>query len=121
RAQSLNIGASDPGLITFSAPRPQYRNYEPRIGISYSINDRTQIRTGFSMANDVLFDNLGLLSFPPQYSSTNDVGTGSAPAVGSPNFLKNGGLPAGTGTLASFASVAAQRAATSAYLPNQVL
>jgi hypothetical protein len=121
RAQSLNIGASWPGLITFSAPRPQYRNYEPRIGVSYSINDRTQIRTGFSMANDVLFDNLGLLSFPPQYSSTNDVGTGSAPLAGSPNFLANGGLTAGTGTLATFSSSAAQRAATSAYLPNQVL
>jgi len=121
RAQSLNIGASVPGLITFSAPRPQYRNYEPRIGVSYSINDKTQIRTGFSMANDVLFDNLGLLSFPPQYSSTTDVGTGSAPNYGDPNFLKNGGLPSGTGTLASFISVAEQRAATSAYLPNQVL
>jgi len=121
RAQSLNIGASVPGLISFSSPQPQYRNYEPRIGVSYSINDRTQIRTGFSMANDVLFDNLGLLSYPPQYSSTTDVGTGSTPNPGDPNFLKNGGLPTGTGTLATFISPAAQRAATSAYLPNQVL
>ena len=121
RAQSLNLSASAPGLITFSAPQPQYRNYEPRIGISYSINDRTQIRTGFSMANDVLFDNLGLLSFPPQYSSTTDVGTGSAPNFGDPNFLRNGGLPTGTGTLATFSSVALQRSKTSAYLPNQVL
>ncbi len=46
------------------------------------------------MAYDVLFDNLGTLSFPPQLSTTQDVGTGLAPAVWRPNFLKNGGLPA---------------------------
>jgi hypothetical protein len=87
------------------------------------------------MAQDVLFDNLGLLSFPPQYSSTNDVGTGSNPNFGDPNFLANGGLPHGTGTLATFCQsgtgpgtgvpcvpdLAAQRAATSAYLPNQIV
>jgi hypothetical protein len=70
------------------------------------------------MAYDVLYDNLGILSFPPQFSSTNDVDTSSAPT---PDFLKNGGLPKGTGTLKTFASVADQRAATSAYVPNQKL
>lgn len=77
------------------------------------------------MSQDVLFDNLGLLSFPPQYSSTNDVGTGSSPDFGSPNFLANGGLPPGTGSLNVYpntpAGIAAQRKATSAYLPDQIV
>jgi hypothetical protein len=133
RAQDLNIGASQPGLITFSAPQPQYKNFTPRIGINWAPDDETSIRAAFGMAQDVLFDNLGLLSFPPQYSSTNSVGDGNQvcsgnpqvcktnPNPGDPNFLTDGGLPAGTGTLATFPTVAAQRAATAAYLPNQEL
>ncbi len=35
---------------------------------------KDSVRAGFGMAYDVLFDNLGTLSFPPQYSSTKDVG-----------------------------------------------
>ncbi len=73
------------------------------------------------MAYDVLYDNLGILSFPPQYSSTNDVGNTGQPQPGDPNFLANGGLAAGTGTLATFATVDDQRAATSAYVPDQKL
>ena len=120
RAQSLNLAASVPGLITFSAPQPAYKNFAPRVGFNYSPDGKTSIRAGFGLAYDVLFDNLGLLSFPPQYSSTNSVGGVGEPSTGSPNFLQNGGLPAGTGTLATFGSIAAQRAATSAYLPNQI-
>jgi hypothetical protein len=69
----------------------------------------------------VLYDNLGILAFPPQYSSTNDVGSGNNPSPGDPNFLTNGGLPKGTGTLATFATIADQQAATAAYVPNQKL
>jgi hypothetical protein len=132
RSQELNIAASVPGLIEFSKPKPQYGNILPRFGINYALNSETSIRAGFGMATDVLYDNLGILSFPPQYSSTNDVGNSSCvpataacvnggPQPGDPNFLASGGLPAGTGTLATFASVADQRAATSAYVPNQKL
>jgi Carboxypeptidase regulatory-like domain len=125
RAQSLNIAASVPGLITFSAPQPQYKNFDPRLGINWAPDDKTSIRAAFGMAQDVLFDNLGLLSFPPQYSSTNDVGTGANPNYGDPNFLADGGLPHGTGTLNTYpntpAGLAQQRAATSAYLPNQIV
>ena len=52
------------------------------------------------MGVDVLYDNLGILSLPPQYSSTQDVGNAGYPDAGSPNFLANGGLPPGTGGLA---------------------
>ena len=118
RAQDLNIAASVPGLVTFSSPQPQKHNFLPRVGFNYAFNPETSIRAGFGMAQDILDDNLGLLSFPPQYSSTNDVGTGANPNPGDPNFLANGGLPHGNGTLATFSSVADQRAATSAWLPT---
>jgi hypothetical protein len=140
RAQALNIGASVPGLVTFGAPQPQMLKFFPRLGFNYAVDSNTSIRAGFGMAGDILDDNLGLLSFPPQYSSTSDVNTniGAQPIPatqctgtaangsgaftgGCPNFLKNGGLPHGTGTLNTYATVAAQRAATSAYLPiNQI-
>jgi hypothetical protein len=126
RAQQLNIAASVPGLVSFHAPQPQYTNFAPRFGINWSPDPKTSVRAGFGMAYDVLFDNLGTLSFPPQYSSTQDVGTGNAPAFNSPNFLKDGGLPPGTGAgvvvfPSTPAGLAAQRAATSALLPDQVL
>jgi len=146
RAQSLNIAASVPGLVSFASPQPQKLNFYPRVGFNYAINEDTSIRAAFGTAGDLLDDNLGLLSFPPQYSSTNDVATGinknpsaaqcAGYTAGCPNFLQNGGLPHGTGTLASFCldgtgpgtslpcqpDLDAQRAATSAWLPtNQVL
>ncbi len=125
RAQALNSAASVPGLITFAQPKPQYKNFAPRIGINWAPDDKTSVRAGFGMAYDVLFDNLGTLSFPPQYSGTNDVGNPGNPQPGDPNFLKNGGLPPGKGGILVFpstpAGLAAQRAATAAFIPNQVI
>jgi hypothetical protein len=117
RAQQLNHAASASGLIDFSSPQPQKKNILPRVGFNYAIDPNTSVRLGFGMAQDVLDDNLGLLSFPPQYSSTNDVGSGNNAQPGDPDFLANGGLPHGTGTLATFATIADQRAATSAWMP----
>ena len=126
RAQQLNIAASVPGLVSFNAPKPTYTALAPRFGINWAPDDKTSVRAGFGIAYDVLFDNLGTLSFPPQFSVTEDVGTAGYPAAFSPNFLKNGGLPPGTGTGTKVfpntpTGLAAQRAATTAYLPNQVL
>lgn len=126
RSQQLNSAASVPGLVNFNAPQPTYTSLAPRFGINWAPDSKTSIRAGFGIAYDVLFDNLGTLSFPPQYSSTEDVGSAGYPTYGSANFLKNGGLPpgAGSGTFAfptTAAGLAAQRAATSAYIPNQVL
>lgn len=125
RSQVLNAAASVPGLVDFHSPKPTYKSFAPRIGINFAPDSKTSIRAGFGIAYDVLFDNLGTLSFPPQYSVTNDVGSGSAPASGSPDFLKNGGLPPGTGSGTfnypnTVAGLKAQRAATSAFLPDQV-
>jgi Carboxypeptidase regulatory-like domain len=138
RAQQLNIAASAPGLVTFSAPQPQKKLFFPRVGINYAVNPNTSIRLGFGTAGDILDDNLGLLAPPPQWGSTLDVGSG-APGVadyGDPNFLSSGGFPPGTpGVFATFCKsgtgpgtnvacktdVGAQRAATSTYLPvNQL-
>jgi len=135
RAQALNYAASVPGVVTFSKPEPGGKNFAPRLGVNFAPDDKTSVRAGFGVAYDVLFDNLGTLSFPPQYSSTNDVGSGNNPGPGDPNFLANGGLPPGKGGLAQFCvagtgpgtpnacvqDIGAQRAATAAYIPNQVL
>jgi len=125
REQALNIAASVPGLIEFTAPQPQYRNFAPRIGVNYAPDQKTSIRLAFGMAYDVLFDNLGTLSFPPQLSATNDVGNTGFPAPGDPAFLTNGGLPSGGSGVTVFPStpegLADQRAATAAYLPDQQL
>jgi len=121
RAQALNSVASVPGLIDFHAPKPAYHSFAPRVGINYAPNSTTTIRAGFGVAYDVLFDNLGTLSFPPQYSSTEDVGSAGYADAGSPNFLADGGLPVGKGSGTTVLSAADARAATSAYLPDQVV
>jgi len=134
RAQALNILASVPGLVTFHAPQPTYTALAPRFGINWAPDEKTSVRAGFGVAYDVLFDNLGTLTFPPQYAVTEDVGTAAFPA--GPDFLKNGGLPpgkgsgttefclAGTGPGTSVPcrpDIVTQRQQTSAFLPDQIL
>jgi hypothetical protein len=126
RTQALNSGASVAGLITFGAPSPQYTNFMPRVGFNYSPDANTSIRAGFSMGVDVLFDNLGILSLPPELSVTCDVGAASSACptwnVGDPGFLASGGYPAATsGAIMTYDNVADQQAATSAFIPNQKL
>jgi Carboxypeptidase regulatory-like domain len=122
RLQNLNAESSVPGLIDFSSPRAPKNNWGPRVGIAYSpgSSGRTSIRAGAGMAYDVLFDNLGLLSLPPQLGSTNDcaqvVGPGGFPCPDT-GFLASGGLPPGSGGLTVFPDVATARANTSAFIP----
>jgi hypothetical protein len=115
-------------LITFGAPARQNNNVLPRLGFAYSPGDSgtTSIRGGFGMAVDVLYDNLGILSLPPQVQQTCD---GGPPGSGFPqtgtcfwtnsNFLANGGLPSNQPV--PFTNAADARAATSAFIPNQQL
>ena len=128
RLQSLNSIASVPGLINFGAPQPQYKNFAPRVGFAYSpgTSGATSIRGGFGMAYDVLFDNFGLLTVPPEFGATCDVGQSVNGAGGchwsTTGFLAGGGLPPGTGSgLKTFATAAAARAKTSGFTPNQQL
>ncbi len=118
RLQTLNSYAGAPGLIEFKEPQPQYKNFAPRIGIAYSpgTDGKTSIRAGFGMNYDVIYDNIGILSLPPQLSTTVNLLSNNPTNVG-PNFLKNGGILPNTAT--GPLSVADARAATSAFIPNQ--
>ena len=119
RSQKLNIAASVPGLIDFSEPKAPTRNYAPRIGIAWSpgTSGNTSIRAGFGMGYDVLYDNIGILALPPQLSQTVDYPF--TPVVS--GFLAKGGIPPGSSGVTNFTSVAAQRAATAAHIPVNIV
>ena len=112
--QDLNASASVPGLIEFKSPTAQTKNFMPRVGIAYSpgTSGKTSIRAGFGLTYDVLYDNLGTSTLPPQLSTTVNV-TG----LNATGFLAGGGIPANT-SVAPPEGAAAQ-AATSGFIPNQ--
>src|SRR5258705_9998561 len=132
RQQTLNAIASVPGLLEFNEPKAQKKNFAPRIGIAYAPNfssgvlhrifsspGQSSIRASFAMAYDTIVDYLFILSFPPQFNQTIDVGTNfpGTPLV-TPNFLANGGIPP-TVLPGATTDPAAARAATSAFIPDQ--
>ncbi len=113
--QDLNASANVPGLIEFKSPTAQTTNFMPRVGVAYSpgTSGKTSIRAGFGLTYDVLYDNLGTLSLPPQLSSSAVDLTG----LNQTGFLAGGAIP-------SNASVAPPqgmdaRNATSGFIPNQ--
>ncbi len=112
--QPLNASASVSGLIVFNKPTTQTTNFMPRVGIAYSpgTSGNTSVRAGFGTTYDVLYDNLGTLSLPPQLSTTVDV-TGN----GAPGFLAGGGILPNTSV--AIPEGAAARAVTSGFIPNQ--
>ena len=119
--QSLNAVANDPPLITFGVPQAPKKDFMPRIGFAYSpgTSGNTSIRGGFSIGYDVLYDNIGTLSRPPQIGSTiNCPDTqGFCHATG---FLANGGIPPQQSSGITILDQADARANTSSYLPNNV-
>jgi hypothetical protein len=114
RTQILNQAASVPGLISFNTPTTQNTNFMPRVGVAYSPgnNGTTSIRAGFGLAYDVLYNNLGTLSLPPQLSTTVDV-TG----LDQTGFLANGGIKPSTSVTPPVGPAA--RPVTAGYIPNQ--
>lgn len=122
--QSLNSISSDPSIITpkgplvFNAPRAPKNQFEPRIGVAWSPGGsaNTVIRAGFSLGYDTLFDNLGLLTLPPQLSQTQDRPQSTAGIIN--GFLANGAIPPGAGGVTQFPDQASARAATAAFLPG---
>jgi hypothetical protein len=116
KAQQLNALASVPGLLVFRAPTADPYGIAPRIGLAYTPDKsgNTVIRAGFGMAYDVLFDNIGLNTVPPEFATTVDVTNQNLP-----NFLANGGITQSQG-LSSLTPAAARRA-TSSYIPDQLL
>lgn len=122
--QALNSVSDVPGLVSFHRPVPQKKNFAPRVGFAYSPGNSgdTSIRGGFAMAYDVIYDNLPILSFPPQASQTCDVGAaGGSCAYTTTGFLAHGGLPVGTGSGIAVLDPVTARSATSAYIPDQKL
>ena len=121
KLQSLNAIASVPGVLDFREPRTNNKNFAPRIGFAYSPGNRgtTSVRAGFGMAYDVIFDNVGSTAYPPQLSSTVDAS--NFPAIFKAPFLANGGLKPGSVPSGSNLNQAQARAATSSYIPDQVL
>jgi Carboxypeptidase regulatory-like domain len=121
--QALNAIASVPGFINFARPTAQKKNFAPRVGFAYSPGNsgETSVRGGFAMAYDVLYDNLGILSLPPELSGTCDVDPTSPCAYSTTGFLANGGLPAGGTGVTPFATAADARLNTAAFVPNQKL
>jgi hypothetical protein len=114
-SQTLNAVANTPGVITFQNPQAQRVNPMPRIGLAYSPgkSGKTSIRAGFGTNYDVLYDNQGLLSLPPELTTTVDV-TGFAQQ----GFLAGGGIaPNASGAALTNDEL---RAGTGAYIPNQV-
>jgi hypothetical protein len=119
KLQELNSISSVPGLINFAEPRAAKNNWGPRVGFAYSpgSSGRTSIRAGAGIAYDVLFDNLGILSAPPQLSSTSDCSqTGGSFPCAAP-FLASGGILPTGGGITVFPDAASARAATAAFVP----
>ncbi len=113
RLQTQNAISNVPGLITFGEPQPQGNAIMPRIGIAYSpgSSGKTSIRAGYGLFYDVLYDNQGLLTLPPQAVTTVDL-TG----LDNSGFLANGGIkPSATGAALTQAEA---RAGTGGYVPN---
>jgi hypothetical protein len=93
----------------------------PRIGFAYSPGNsgNTSIRGGFSMGYDVLYDNIGTLSRPPQIGSTVNCPDTNG-ICHSTGFLAHGGIPPQTSSGITVLNQADARANTSAYLPEHV-
>lgn len=118
RLQTLNQIANVPGLMTFGEPQYPKNAFAPRIGFAYTpgSNDKTVVRGGISMGYDVLYDNIGILSLPPEFGSTIDVDVTN----NTPNFLANGGIHPGGSGLTTFTTAAAARAATSNHVVENI-
>jgi hypothetical protein len=118
REFSLNSLADVPGVLTFFEPKPQKKNFVPRVGFAYSPGSSasTSIRGGFSLAYDQIFDNVGTNTRPPQVTSTVDQPILTSDPSG---FLAGGGIK--PTTLAAALTPDQARAATSAWLPDQQL
>jgi Carboxypeptidase regulatory-like domain len=115
---ALNSVADLPGVINFTAPQAPKRDYMPRVGFAWSpgSSGNTSIRGGFGMGYDVLYDNIGVLSRPPQIGSTKNC---PDPVCQDP-FLANGGIPPQASSGITILDQADARDQTSAFLPNKV-
>ncbi len=124
--QALNAISTVPGLVEFREPKEQLKNFAPKVGLAYSpdfnsgllgrvfgTSGKSSIRAGFSLGYDYIFDNLYILSLPPQTQQTVDLDT----SVTTPNFLAAGGIP--NVTTSGLTDPASARAVTASFIPDQ--
>jgi hypothetical protein len=125
--QAANSIASVPGLIEFREPKAQTKNFAPKVGLAWSpdygegllgsvfgAGGKSSLRAGFSMAYDYVFDNIYILSSPPQAQQTIDCPDACPNAT---NFLARGAIPPTvTGGLTDAATA---RAVTGTFIPDQ--
>ena len=125
-SQPLNAISTVPGLLEFREPKAQTKNFAPKFGFAWSPDykegllgrifgsgGKSSLRAGFSMGYDYIFDNLYILSNPPQLQQTNDVDTTVA---STPNFLASGGLP---DTPVAITDPVEARLNTGSFIPDQ--
>jgi len=130
KLQTVNSISSVPGLIEFNEPKAQTKNFAPKVGFAYSpdfkegmlhrvfgSNGQSSIRGGFSMGYDYIFDNLYILSNPPQFQQTRDCPDPTQP-VQCPllGFLAKGGLSSAP---TEITSPAVARSVTGSFIPDQ--
>lgn len=125
-SQPLNAISTVPGLLEFREPKAQTKNFAPKVGFAWSPDynsgllgrifgsgGKSSLRAGFSMGYDYIFDNLYILSNPPQLQQTNNVDTTLPPTT---NFLANGGLP---DTPVAITDPVLARQVTGSFIPDQ--
>jgi hypothetical protein len=125
-SQVLNSISTVPGVLEFREPKAQTKNFAPKVGFAWSPDykggmlgrifgsgGKSSLRAGFSMGYDYIFDNLYILSNPPQLQQTNDVDTTQPPT---PGFLAGGGLP---DTPVALTDPTVARQNTGAWIPDQ--
>jgi Predicted outer membrane protein len=119
RLQEFNSVADVPGLLSFREPRPQVRNFAPRIGIALSpgMLRGTVFRAGFGMNYDAITGTVALPSVPPGYTTT---------VIGEnitflPGYFFGGALVQPTAFNVFNPTVSPQRARalTTSYIPDQ--
>ncbi|MDQ2936483.1 MAG: carboxypeptidase-like regulatory domain-containing protein [Acidobacteriota bacterium] len=130
KLQTVNSISSVPGLLVFGEPKAQTKNFAPKVGFAWAPDykggtlgrifgesGKSSIRAGFSMGYDYIFDNLYILSNPPQFQQTRDCPDPTLPVQCPANgFLAIGGL---SGAASPTTSAAAARAVTGSFIPDQ--
>ncbi len=131
-AQALNSVASVPGVLEFNKPHTDKNNIAPRLGFAWSPTmkgragnwlfgdgGKSALRGNFGVSYYENFYNLVLTSLPPQFQQTLTPSAANAAFGLDPAraFLQSGGIP---NQLIALTDANTARAATNAYVPDQV-
>jgi hypothetical protein len=130
KLQTVNSISSVPGLLVFGEPKAQTKNFAPKVGFAWAPDykegmmgrifgesGKSSIRAGFSMGYDYIFDNLYILSNPPQAQQTRDCPDPTKPVqCPATGFLAIGGL---SGAGAPITDAASAREVTGSFIGDQ--